>query len=95
MRIEFTATIFREGEQFVSHAPELDVSSCGSTRDEARANLDEAVRLFLEDAVESNTLETILLECGYNRAGDHDWRAPQPLSAEPAAVNLPLEHAQT
>lgn len=94
MRIEFTANIFREGDQFVAHAPELDVSSCGSTGEEARRNLDEAVRLFLEDAASSGTLESILEECGYTRS-DHSWLAPRLVFAEPGAVDLPLEHAQT
>ena len=94
MRIEFTANIFREGDQFVAHAPELDVSSCGDTREEARGNLDEAVRLFVEDAVASGTLESILEECGYTRSND-SWQAPPLLAAEPGVVDLPLEHAQT
>ena len=94
MRIEFTANIFREGDQFVSHAPELDVSSCGATYNEARRNLDEAVRLFLEDSATSGTLESILEECGYTRSGD-SWRAPQLVAAEPGAIHLPPEHAQT
>lgn len=94
MRVEFTANIFREIDQFVSHAPELDVSSCGATPEEARRNLDEAVRLFIEDAASSGTLESILEECGYTRSGD-SWPAPQLLAAEHGVVNLPWEHAQT
>ncbi|MEZ5362188.1 MAG: type II toxin-antitoxin system HicB family antitoxin [Bryobacterales bacterium] len=94
MRIEFTAKVFRENDQFVSHAPELDVSSCGATPEEARANLDEAVRLFLEAAADSNDLEALLEDCGYTRGSDQGWKPPQPLFAESAAVHLP-EHAQT
>ena len=94
MRVEFTANLFREGEQFVAHAPELDVSSCGATRDEARKNLDEAVRLFIDDAASSGTLDSILEECGYTRSED-SWKGPALIATEPAVVDVPLEHAQT
>jgi predicted RNase H-like HicB family nuclease len=42
--------ISREGDAFVALCPELDVVSEGGTLDEARANLREAVELFLETA---------------------------------------------
>jgi len=34
----------------VAHPPELDVSSCGGTKEKAMRNLKEPVRLFLEEA---------------------------------------------
>jgi len=46
----FTAAVHREGDLYVALCPELDVASQGATLDEARANLAEAVRLFLESA---------------------------------------------
>ena len=45
-----TAIIEREDDGFVSLCPELDVASQGSTIDEARANLVEALTLFFESA---------------------------------------------
>ena len=45
-----TAIIEREGDGYVSLCPELDVASQGQTVEEARANLREAVELFLETA---------------------------------------------
>jgi predicted RNase H-like HicB family nuclease len=46
----FTAAIHREGDLYVALCPELDVASQGRTVEEARANLREAVELFLESA---------------------------------------------
>jgi predicted RNase H-like HicB family nuclease len=46
----FTAAVHREGDLYVALCPELDVASQGATLDEARANLAEAVALFLETA---------------------------------------------
>jgi predicted RNase H-like HicB family nuclease len=38
----------------------LDVASAGSSADEARAALDDAVRLFLRTAEDHGTLEEVL-----------------------------------
>ncbi|HEY9282036.1 MAG TPA: type II toxin-antitoxin system HicB family antitoxin [Pyrinomonadaceae bacterium] len=46
----FTATIWREDNEFVALCPELDVASQGASVEEARGNLKEAVELFLETA---------------------------------------------
>ena len=48
-----TAIIEREDDGFVSLCPELDVASQGSTIEEARANLIEALTLFFETAAPS------------------------------------------
>jgi len=50
MTRQFTAIIEREGEGFVALCPELDIASQGDTIEEARANLQEALELFLETA---------------------------------------------
>jgi predicted RNase H-like HicB family nuclease len=47
---EFTALVEREGDGYVALCPELDVASQGSTVEEARTNLAEAVQLLLETA---------------------------------------------
>ena len=57
--IEFDGIIFKEGRTYVSYCPELDVSSCGNTIDEARKNLKIAVGLFLEEAEKMGTLDAI------------------------------------
>jgi predicted RNase H-like HicB family nuclease len=62
MDIEFTTRIFKEGRTFVAHALELDVSSCGGTKEKALSNLKSAVALFLEEAEKMRTLEQILEE---------------------------------
>ncbi len=45
-----TAIIEREDDGFVALCPELDVASQGSSIEEARANLVEALTLFFEVA---------------------------------------------
>ena len=55
----FTAAIYREGDGFVALCPELDVASQGDTLEQARANLKEAVELFLETAGEAEIAERL------------------------------------
>jgi len=50
--IEYTAQIWKEGNQFVAHATPLDVMSSGSTPEVARKALAEAVHLFLMTAAD-------------------------------------------
>ena len=50
MARQFTAIIEREGDGFVALCPELDIASQGDTIEDARANLKEALELFLETA---------------------------------------------
>ena len=47
---QFTAVIERDGTGYFALCPELDVASQGQTIEEARANLIEALELFLEAA---------------------------------------------
>lgn len=50
MQRQMTVIIEREGNGYVSLCPELDIASQGDTVEGAKANLKEAVELFLETA---------------------------------------------
>jgi predicted RNase H-like HicB family nuclease len=45
-----TAIIEREGNEYISLCPELDIASQGDTIEEAKSNLIEALELFFETA---------------------------------------------
>jgi predicted RNase H-like HicB family nuclease len=80
--IEFDSIIFKEQEVFVAYSPKLDVSSCGSTVEEARKNLKTAVRLFLEEAEKLGSLEEILKEAGYEKTDESHWMTPRLVATE-------------
>jgi predicted RNase H-like HicB family nuclease len=65
MDLGFTVRILMEGDTFIAHVPELDVSSCGDTEADARRNITDAVQGFLETAREQGALNDILEEAGY------------------------------
>lgn len=82
IKIEFDAIVFQEGDSYVAYSPKLDVSSCGSSVDEAKENLKTAVRLFLEESAKMGTLEDILDEAGYESKGPDHWMAPRVVATE-------------
>lgn len=82
MDIEYTVSIWKEGNRFIAHAMPLDVVSSGKTADEARrALVDEAVHLFLATAEDIGTLEEVLEECGYELI-DGKWHSPSWIAIE-------------
>jgi predicted RNase H-like HicB family nuclease len=48
MKRPFTATVWRDGNWYVSQCLEVDVASQGETEEEALANLKEALELHFE-----------------------------------------------
>jgi predicted RNase H-like HicB family nuclease len=93
MEIQFTTRVFKEGRTYVAHALELDVSSCGGTKEKAVKNFKEAVRLFLEEAEKMGTLEQILEEAGYIKT-DRKLSSPKFISVQRITLPLPLTHAK-
>jgi predicted RNase H-like HicB family nuclease len=48
MKRSFAASVWREGDWYVSQCLELDVASQGETEEEALSNLREAIELYYE-----------------------------------------------
>ena len=87
MNIEYNVQIWQEGKQFVAHAMPLDVMSSGSTPEQARQALYEAVDLFLETAAEMGTLDEILEESGYESSLS-GWTGPVWVAVERHSAQL-------
>ena len=66
MRRTFSASVWREGDWFVSQCLEVDVASQGETEEEALANLKEALELHFEPPVATRPpkVRTIEVEVG-------------------------------
>jgi len=59
---DFTAIIKKEDDMYVALCPELDIASQGNTVEEARQNLKEAIKMFLENASPSEINNRILIQ---------------------------------
>ncbi|MGH7814294.1 MAG: type II toxin-antitoxin system HicB family antitoxin [Candidatus Binataceae bacterium] len=86
-KVSFTVHLFKEGPTYVAHVPELDVSSCGTSLEEARKNVAGAVEGFLKTSAELGTLDEILEEAGYVRAAG-GWQAPELVSHDRMTLDL-------
>ena len=66
MKRPFAATVWREGDWYVSQCLEADVASQGKTEAEALANLKEALELYFEppNATCPQKVRTIEVEVG-------------------------------
>ena len=53
----YQSVVYQEGKYYVAQCLNVDVSSFGDTEQEALANLQEALALYLEDAPRTNTAE--------------------------------------
>ena len=93
MDIQFTTRIFKEGRAFIAHALEIDVASCGNSKEKALKNLKEAVGLFLEEAEKMGTLDQILEEAGYTKLKTK-IESPKFISVQQLSLPLPLIHAK-
>ncbi|HAF15763.1 MAG TPA: hypothetical protein DHU55_01015 [Blastocatellia bacterium] len=92
MKIQLTSQIFHEGKMYVAYSPELDVSSCATTKAKAQRNLLEAVRLFLEEAEKRGSLDQILKEAGFVRR-KQILVGPRPVTTRRLTVPLSILHA--
>jgi predicted RNase H-like HicB family nuclease len=80
-RIVYRAEFFKEGDLYVSLAPELNVSSFGETLEDARLSLQEAVEAFAEACQTTGTFDEVMEELGFTKRGD-SWFPRQPVAAE-------------
>lgn len=90
MTLKFTGRLTKKRNVVVAHCPELDVYSQGYSEEEARKNLREAVRLFLEEAERIGTLEQILEEAGFYRRASYQWQSPSTVFAEDVHLDIPV-----
>jgi hypothetical protein len=63
-RIVYRADCFKEGDLYVVLAPELNVSGCGETLEDARRFLQEAVEAFAEACQTRGAFEEVMEESG-------------------------------
>ena len=84
--IDFDILYFMEDKTYIAYCPELDISSCGNTKEKARSMIHSAVKLFLDEAEKMGTLETILEEANYKKDPQGKWLPPKLISTELASL---------
>ena len=62
MKRPFAASVWKEGDWYVSQCLEIDVASQGETEEEALANLREALELYFEAPCSTRPPQVRLIE---------------------------------
>ena len=89
-QINLPVAVLREGEQFVAYTPALDLSTAGSTYEEAKKRFEEAVGIFFEETIQMGTLDEVLADLGWKKA-HNEWVPPVVVSQEQQTVRIPYQ----
>ena len=84
--IEYDTLIFEEDKAFVAYCPELDISSCGDSVENAKEMLNTAIKLFLEEAEKMGTLKDILEESKFTQDSSGHWVPPKLIATEKVSI---------
>ena len=87
MEIYVRIEIFKEGDDYVALAPDLNVSSFGDTPEDAMRSVQEALEAFLEECQEMGTMEEVMEESGFSRINDA-WEPRRPSSEEKISLAI-------
>jgi predicted RNase H-like HicB family nuclease len=70
MKIKLTEELWKEGNMYVSYCPELDITSCGDSIEQAKKNLMEVILINFEEAQKMGTFDRLLEEAGFVKDQD-------------------------
>ena len=93
VRIQGTVPVLflKEGDMFVAYSPVLDLSTAGSTFEEAQRNFEEATDIFFEECSKHRTLDRALESLGWERSSgrSHDWHPPVVVGQDRITLRVP------
>jgi predicted RNase H-like HicB family nuclease len=78
--LQCSVIIRQESSQYSSWCPELDIASCGSTIEETRQNLHDAISSYLQTYAELGELSQLLKERGLKLVKAEEPPSPTYLS---------------
>jgi predicted RNase H-like HicB family nuclease len=65
INFKFPISVRKKGKWYIATCPALDVCTQGETGQKAKANLNDAVSLFITSCLERQTLDAVLKKCGF------------------------------
>ena len=70
MKLKLTEELWKEGNMYVSYCPELDISSCGESVEQAKKNLVDTIIINIEETKKMGTLNQFFEEYGFESLND-------------------------
>ena len=81
---------FEEGDKVIAYSPALDISTYGSSEEQARKRFNEATAIFLNEITEMGTLDQVLEECGWHKAKiSKSWSPPVFRTCTEETIQIP------
>jgi hypothetical protein len=89
IEVELPVSIIQEGKTFVAYTPALDLSTCADSKNEVVKMFNEAVRIFFDDLIESNTADEVLPGLGWKKDDRRATWLPPVIQQESIGVKIP------
>jgi hypothetical protein len=81
---------FEEGDKVIAYSPALDLSTYGSSEEQARKRFIEAAAIFFNEILEKGTLDEVLEECGWRKAKiSKSWSPPVFRTCTEETIQIP------
>jgi len=95
VEVKIPVVFYHENDQLIAYTPALDICGYGSNMDDTKKSFEDAVDIFIREALNHNTLEKSLLALGWQRVlteqGTYTWNIPQ----TPKVPIVKIEHRET
>jgi len=88
MELQLTIEVWKKGNWYLARTPELDFISQGRTREEAKKNLFEVIKIQFEEMEEMKTLKDYLLECGFKTKNNNIIPQTEMITFEKSVVTV-------
>ena len=66
-QVQLPVIILKEGKRFVAYSPVVDLSTSGTTKQQAQRRFGEMLSLFFEGLIQRNTLDEVLTGLGWRK----------------------------
>jgi hypothetical protein len=81
---------FEEGHKVIAYSPALDLSTFGSSEEQARKRFIEAAAIFFNEITEMGTLDQVLEEYGWRKTKvEKSWSPPVFRTCTEETIQIP------
>ena len=89
LAIKLPVSILKEDKKFIAYTPALDLSTSGKSYKEVKKRFEEIVEIFIEETIETNTLDEVLTDLGWKHVRK-EWKPPIVISEESQTIEIPV-----
>lgn len=70
-QMQIPVNFYQEGDIVVATSPAFEITTQGDNFEEAKKNFEDLVEVFFEEYNTKESLEKVLLECGWQKTENH------------------------